>query len=242
MACAFAQTSDYDQGVARFQAGDLAGALPYLLRAAEANPRNAQMWKALGVVYAARKEYARAEPALGRACRLDPKLDDACYFHGRALYALDRYEASLEALQRADARAWKVRLAKGQAFEALGMPDRAEQEFRGSVALCRAADPAPGVAYGLFLVRQGRSADAIAPLEETLKAYPASADAHIYLGRALLDGGRTAEALPHLERAAALAPQSAQAHLLLARAYTQSGRPAEAQAHFALAAKYGEAK
>src|SRR4051812_29543501 len=58
--CAFAQTSDYEQGIARFQQGDAAGAVPFLTRAAEANPKNAQMWKALGVAYASQKEYAAA--------------------------------------------------------------------------------------------------------------------------------------------------------------------------------------
>src|SRR3954452_6535199 len=51
-ACALAQSSDYEQGVALFQRGDLAGAIPFLTRAAEAHPRDAQMWKALGVAYA----------------------------------------------------------------------------------------------------------------------------------------------------------------------------------------------
>jgi Flp pilus assembly protein TadD len=104
--CAFAQTTDYDQGVARFEKGDFAGAVPFLARAAEARPRNAQVWKALGVGYAAQEQYALAEAPLGRACELDPQLRDACYFHARALYALDRYEASLKALERADARSW----------------------------------------------------------------------------------------------------------------------------------------
>jgi Flp pilus assembly protein TadD len=72
-----------------------------------------------------------------------------------------------------------------------------------------------------------------------LKRFPGSADAHTYLGRALLEGGRMAEAVAHLERAVALAPESAQAHLLLAKAYVRSGRGAEAEGHFEQAARYG---
>src|ERR1051325_8991091 len=80
-ACAFAQSSDYEQGVAYFQSGDLAAAIPFLARAADAHPRDAQMWKALGVAYAARKDYVSAEPPLRLACELDAKLEDACYFY-----------------------------------------------------------------------------------------------------------------------------------------------------------------
>ena len=200
------------------------------------------MWKALGVVYAARREYASAEPPLRRACELDAKAEDACYFHARALYALDRYDASLRSLDRDGRGIWKVRLARAQALEAMGNADRADKEFRESVALCRGIDAGPGVAYGLFLVRQGRAAEAIAPLEEVLKRFPGSADAHTYLGRALLESGRLTEAIPHLERAVALAPASAQAHLLLAKAYVRSGRAGDAEGHFELAAKFGEEK
>jgi tetratricopeptide (TPR) repeat protein len=241
-ACAFAQTSDYEQGVAHFQKGDLTAAIPFLTRAADAHPRDAQMWKALGVAYAARQDYASAEPALRLACELDAKLEDACYFQARALYAMDRYDASLKALERDGRGTWKVRLARAQALEALGMAERADKEFRESVALCRGADPAPGMGYGLFLIRQGRMADAVAPLEEVLKRYPASAGAQTYLGRALLDSGRLPDAVPHLERAVALAPSSAQAHLLLAKAYVRLGRAGEAQEHFEMAAKFGEEK
>ncbi len=200
------------------------------------------MWKALGVAYAAGKEYAQAEPPFRRACGLDAKLEDACYFHARVLYALDRYEESLKALEQASRGEWKVRLAMAQALEALGNADRAAVEFRESVTMCRGSDAGPGVAYGLFLLRQGRMDEAVAPLEEVLKRFPASAEAHTYLGRALLESGKLAEAVPHLERAAELAPKSAQAHLLLAKAYMRSGRAEEARKHFELAAQYGEEK
>jgi tetratricopeptide (TPR) repeat protein len=128
----------------------------------------------------------------------------------------------------------------GQALEAIGNAERAEKEFRESIALCHGADAGPEVAFGLFLVRQGRAADAIVPLEDALRRFPASADAHTYLGRALLESGRLDAAIPHLERAVALAPSSAQAHLLLAKAYVRAGRAAEAQAHLEAAAKYGQ--
>jgi tetratricopeptide (TPR) repeat protein len=241
--CAFAQSPpDYEQGVALFDRGEFAAALPFLDRAAKADPRNAQKWKAVGVTYAALKKYADAEETLGRACRLDYKVPDACFFYARTLYALDRYEDSLAALERADPRSWRARLARAVALEALGRAGPAEKEFLESLALCRSADPSPAAAYARFLIRQARASEAIPLLQKTLAQHPDSAEAHTWLGRALFDTGKFADALPHLERAVALTPTSAQAHLLLAKAYIRLGRNSEAQPHLTLASKYGEEK
>lgn len=242
-ACCFGvQSSEYEQGVALFDRGDAAAAVPHFRRAAESQPGNAQVWKALGAALAAEKEYAAAEPAFRRACQLDPKLPDACYFWGRTLYGLNRFNESLEALERADPGNWQVRLARAQAADGTGDAALADREFREAMALCRARDASAPVAYGVFLVRQGRSADAVPVLEEAVKRDPRSGEAETYLGRVLLEGGSAEKALPHLTRAVKLAPQSAQAHLLLAKAYLRLGRAAEAQQHFELAAKYGTEK
>ena len=64
-------------------------------------------------------QYDLAEPAFGQACRLASKLADACYFQARALYALNRFEASLATMRKAGTGA-RVRLGEGQALEALG--------------------------------------------------------------------------------------------------------------------------
>jgi len=238
---ALAQTSDYDQGVALFQTGQLDAAIPLLTRAAQEHPRDARAWKALGVAYAAQKLYELAESPFRRACELDPKLEDACYYQGRALYALDRFELSLRALERGLARdpnSWKIRLGRAQAFEALGRADDAEKEFKETLSLSRYGDPKPGIAYGLFLVRQGRFVEAPVPLEQVLKRFPQAAEAHIHLGRALLEQGELTESLPHFERAVAIEPASAQAHLLLSKAYVRAGRTVDAKPHFEAAARY----
>jgi tetratricopeptide (TPR) repeat protein len=238
----YAQGSDYDQGVARFQQGDLAGAVPFLTRAAAARPKDAQVWKALGVAYAAQKMYREAERPLQRSCELDRTLEDACYFYARALYALDRYESSIQILRRANLNSWKVQLGMAQALEAIGRADQAERDFRRSLESARGNDPGPGVGLGLFLLRQGRAGEAIPVLEEVLKRFPNSADGHTHLGRALLESGRLDDSIAHLERAVTLAPASAQAHLLLAKAYVRLGRADSARAHFDAASKLGEEK
>jgi len=202
----------------------------------EAKPEDAQAWKALGVAYAAQNLYLEGEPALRRACELNPKLEDACYFHARALYALDRFDGSLAVLARIAPKSWKVRLGMAQALEALGRAADAEREFR-QVLTMPGPDAQTGVAFGLFLVRQGRFDEAVAPLEEVVKRFPASSEGHLHLGRALMEQGKIDGAIVQLERAVALSPGSAQGHLLLAKALVRAGRQAEAQAHLDAAAR-----
>jgi tetratricopeptide (TPR) repeat protein len=230
----FSQISDYDRGVALFEKGDLDGAIPLLAKAAQDRPNDAKAWKALGVVHAAKGAYESAEPAFGRACDIDPKLEDACYYHARALYALNRFEPSLAALERIQNRTSKVQLAAAQSLEALGRADEAEKAYKNSLS---DGDPKPGVAYGLFLVRQGRFIEAVTPLRSVLARFPKNSEAHTYLGRALLEQGEIANSITHLELAVKIDPRSAQAHLLLAKAYVRAGRADKAKPHFEAAAR-----
>jgi tetratricopeptide (TPR) repeat protein len=236
-----AQTADYDQGIELFQERQFAAAAVAFERAARAHPNDAQTWKALGVAYAEQEKYGDAEEPFRRACWIDPRLEDACYFYSRSLYVLDRYRQSLDVLKEAlshEPDSWKYYLGMARAQEALGDATEAEASFRRALVLSRRADPRPGVSLGLFLERCGRFDEAIPPLEEVLTRFPDSADAHIYLGRALLEQNKTAQAIPHLESGVALAPESPQAHLLLAKAYVRAGRGTEAQPHFEAAARY----
>lgn len=233
-ALAAAPASEYEDGVARIARGDLPGAIAALTRATQQDSANAKAWKALGVAYASSGQYAAAEPAFGQACKLAPKLEDACYYHARALYALNRFEPSLAALAHAG-NGWRVRLAAAQAEEALGRDAEAEAHYRAAL---KAPDPSPAAAFGQFLIRQGRSKEARAVLEPSVERFPNNAASRIQLARVLLEANEAQSAIQHLERAVAAAPTSSQAHLLLAKAYTRAGRTAEARPHFEAAARY----
>ena len=230
------QVSQLDRGIALIEQGRPGDAIPLLLQSTETNNGDAVAWKALGVAYATLSQYELAEPALGQACRLAPSLADACYFHGRALYALNRFESSIAALDKAGGSA-KVRLGIGQALEALSRFDEAEKAMRQAVALAKGDDPSPSVALGLLLLRTGRAQQAEVVLARAVAAFPGSAEARLNLARTLMDRSAIALAVPHLERAVALAPSSAQAHLLLAKAYIRQGRDKDAQPHFEAAAR-----
>ena len=221
------QLSPLQQGLALLEQGRPADAIPFLRNAPQ---DDAIGWKALGVAHARLNQYDLAEPAFARACQLAPQLSDACYFQARALYALNRFEASLQALHQAPLTPPTL-LAKGQALEALGRIDEAEAAMRTA----NTADA--NIALGLLFLRSGRSAQAELTLTKVVATSPDSVDAHLTLARTLMERNAINKAVPHLERAVALAPQSAQAHLLLAKAYMRSGRQRDAEAHFEAAAK-----
>ncbi len=217
----------YARGVALIEQGRPAEAVEHLRAAAVASPDDAQYQKALGVSLAMQKRYAEADSPFGRACALKPSLTDACYFYGRNLYALDRYEDSLTALRKAlpvDSRRSRVWLGMAQAEQALGHAPEAEKHFRTAVRLHTQSAPSddPRVHFGSFLFREGRLDEASAVLTELCASRPDSARGHLELGRVHLHAGRLADAEKHLKRAVDLGAGD-QARLLLEKAVARSG-------------------
>lgn len=203
----------YREGVRLFESGKPEDAAKYLEKATTLAPANAQFWKVLGVTHAAQKDYAAAVKPFQKACELSPSLVDACYFYGRTLYALDRYEPAIQALDRAlkfAASKLRSQLGKAQAFEALGRTAEAETEYRAAGSEADAP-----VLYGQFLFRAGRLDEALI----ILKTAKPSEDAHYQLGRVLYQLGSLEEAIVNLQSA----PNKPEAKLLLEKAYRRLG-------------------
>lgn len=219
------------QGADLFQRGELEQARAVLERAVRQQP-TAYCWKVLGVVHAAGSDYRRAEPAFAEACRANAKEPEACYFWARALYSLDRFDESLKALDRAagsTAKAWRVRTARGQAFDALGRAAEAEEEFIKALAQRRQdadapAEPEPLIGYTAFLYRQGRIDDAMKRLRGAPPAFLRLAAYHYQLGRALAQQEKWEDAAEALRNAVSLQSDYAEAHGLLSRVYYRQGK------------------
>lgn len=94
---------------------------------------------------------------------------------------------------------------------------------------------------GLLALRDGRYAEAIAPLRAAVRLAPDSAELRHNLGVALLGDGKTAGARLELEAALRLAPDHPEAHNALGMVAVREGRAGEAEAHYraALAARPG---
>jgi tetratricopeptide (TPR) repeat protein len=194
----------------------------------------------MGVLYAATKQYREAEPHFAKACALDSREVDACYFWSRALYSLDRFEESLKALEKAEGASleWKLRTGRGQAFDALNMPE-AEAELRKAVDAKKKDPRPPGevdplLALTALLYRQGKASEVVSLLRSA-SGYERIAPYHYQLGKAQLSDGDLEGAERALLTAISLQAQYPEAHGLLSRLYDRQNKPELAARHKAFA-------
>ena len=220
-------------------------ALRLFLLQGEQTPSNAEEWKRLGLTLAAEMKLTAAVGPLTKACELDPRDEEACYYFARTLHALGRWDearAPFEKALRAAPQRMLARVHRAVAlnFMALGRTAEAEQNFKMAIAMRSVAESLaedPRVDYGAFLFRQGRTDEALQLLQETVRAAPKSARAHGELGRVLLHSAKPDAAVEHLEKAIELDPRAPSIRLLLGRAYLQTGRVEEGQRQLQLANK-----
>ncbi len=217
--------------------------LHLLLMQSEQTLANSSEWKRLGLKLAAEKKLTAAVGPLNKACELDPKDEEACYYFARTLHALGRWDEARAPFEKALRAAPKPMLARVHRavslnFMALGRTVEAEQNFKKAIAARKDAESLPEdprVDYGAFLFRQGRTDEALQLLQETVRDSPKSARAHAELGRVLLHSGKPAAAVERLEKAIELDPRAPSIRLLLGRAYLQTGRVEEGHQQLQLA-------
>ncbi len=218
-------------------------ALYLSLMQGEQTQLDASEWKRLGLALAAEKKITAAVGPLTKACELDPKDEEACYYFARMLHALGRWDeacAPFEKALRAAPKRMLARVHRAVALNlmALGHTVEAEQHFKAAIAMRKDAESLPEdprVDYGAFLFRQGRTDEALQLLRETVRDAPKSARAHAELGRVLLHSGKADAAVERLEQAIELDPSAPSIRLLLGRAYLQMGRVDEGQQQLQLA-------
>ncbi|HEU0124580.1 MAG TPA: tetratricopeptide repeat protein [Bryobacteraceae bacterium] len=143
--------------------------------------------------------FADARPHLEKACAA--KETNGCYLLGRTLLALDQYEAAkrtLLPLAATDRDPWRVRDALGSVHEALREPAEAESQFRSAMAENRDRAPEPRYHLGRFLIREGRTHDAIGVLTVLAERFPKYEPGRFALGRAFYSLDRMKEAEAHL--------------------------------------------
>lgn len=219
----------YKEGLRLFAAGDSNAAIAAFQESIRLRPSDAPAWMALGVVYAAGADYQRSEEPFHRACLLNSRLPNACLYYGRALYLLDRFEQAIKVLRTAlesDPRNAQLYRIEALALEGSGKSDAAAAAFLEAIRLNSPSAPNedPAIDYAVFLYREGRATEALAPLEKALERHPDAGRAHLELGCVLLALDRVQEAAAQLERATALDPQTPRGHLLLGKAYQRLGK------------------
>lgn len=232
IASAQAGNPDYERAIQLIEARRQTEAIPLLRKAIESDPKNAQYWKALGVAYAGMGDLRSAIEPFEQACTLNQRIRDVCFYYGRALYALNRFEEALLPLTKAafsDKVRGRAETALGECYEALGRSDEAENRFLNAIKRRDEALNVARLAYARFLIRAGRTEESLEPLRDVLKNERDSAEANYQMARALLQLERMEASLQNAEAAVHLMPASPTARLLLARVYRRLGRDSDAQ-------------
>jgi Flp pilus assembly protein TadD len=224
-----------------FQRGRFADAEAKLRAALQEEPRQAYAWKVLGVVYAAQGLHDLASEPFAKACQLDAREVDACYFLARNHYLRNRFEEALQLftqLRKTSSKDWRYHNGAGLALSGLGKYREAERAFREAMR-CEnghaSLDEKPAINLGSLYLREGRAAEALDVLAKVTSEHPAAARAWFEQGKAALQLDRLEAAEAALKSAVAARPQYRQAHLLLAKLYARIGDAGKASQHRRLA-------
>lgn len=209
-----AARTEYREGVAAQQRGDIEAAAVAFRKALVLDPEYFNALQMLGILEAQRGRLDAAEPLLARARALRPDDPSVYNNHANVLCALRRYDEARAGFERAialnpaysDAHSnlGKALYDQGRALEALASFDRALALRPETIEVI--------FQRGLVLVKLNRAAEAMTAFDRVLALRPGHADAHFNRGSLLRNLGRLDEALVGFERAIAAHPDSAEAH------------------------------
>jgi len=183
-------------------------------------PGSAALERALGEVSETQGEYDAAIGHYRAALLKDPK-DVAAHFHlGSALRRVRRFDEAateLDKVAAVDRDYPGLSLERGLLFEESGDVEKAIELFKSALAKAP-DDPDLQLRVGSAYVAIGRPDDALPMLHKVLDKRPTSAEAHHYIGRALMLKGGSAQgdAIHYLKRAVDLDPNRSEFHVYLA--------------------------
>jgi len=209
--------------------GRLSDARDLLEEARKKLPPSSTLERAFGDISELQGDYDAAVGHYKTALVKDPK-DVTAYFKlGVALRRMRKFDEAggeLDKVAAFDKDYPGLSLERGLLFEESGDVEKAIDQFKGALAKAP-DDPDLQLRVGSAYVAIGRPEDALPMLKKVLDQRPSSAEAHHYIGRALmLEGGAMlTEALRHLKRAVELDPNKAEYHVYVAWAANEMSPP-----------------
>lgn len=181
-----------------------------------------------------------AKSCLITAITADPTSEDAQFFLGVFYYMQNDFKLAIPPLQTAQTLSPKNPLPVfylAMTHEALGQDNKALELYQQAERLSPEKSPQSAsilVAYGRFLLMQGRSEESVEKDRRAVEADPDSRDAHYELAKGLDREGDFKNAAVEGERALTLpelGTSDAQIHFLLVNVYRRLNQPDLAKAH-----------
>ncbi len=204
-------------------------------RAASLDPADLESYLNLALLYAKVKRYADAEQTLGRALAVNPTSPSAHLYLGKVAVAQKHWSDAEKHFERTVELApfsEAAYIALGDLYVQQGDRDRAVAVYK---RLLNRVDPRDSEAVGrlIHLYLQDKTFDqAIALLDELLKADPGNADVRLLKARIFGEIGKTEDAVAELEQVIAVRPNDAAAIYFLGRVYDEQKQNDKAVAQF----------
>ena len=223
-----------DELIARYQRGDLKGAIALAENLARLRPDMAVTLTHLAFLYNEAGERANAARTIRRALDLNPATTDVASLFGAYLTEAGLAKeaaARLEPYARVDQPDLDVLIAYGVALAASGRPQDALSVFEQA----RTLDPTNGMPLaniGTLHLMRGDTANASSAFNAALTLDPGIAKAHNGLGVIAAQRGAYEEAASRWKQAIALDPHDSQVLYNLGDVLIRLNRPAEARPYW----------
>jgi tetratricopeptide (TPR) repeat protein len=200
--------------------GHLSDAHTVLDEAKKKLTASATLERAFGEVSELQGDYDGAMAHYQAALEKDPRDATSHFRLGVALRRVRKFDEAaveLDKVAAVDKDYPGLSLERGLLFEESGDVQKAIEQFNGALAKAP-SDPDLQLRVGAAYVAIGRPDDALPMLRKVLEKRPTSAEAHHYIGRAmmLLGGMSQGDALRYLKRAVELDPNRAEFHVYVA--------------------------
>lgn len=221
-------------GLAHYGLGEYAAAVPYLKRAAAADPANLPLRMTLAQSCMSAKQYQCVLDTYREILVINPNSAEADVLAGEAYDEMKNEAGALEQFQaavKADPKLPNVHFGYGYLLWKAQKLDAAAEQFRAELA--NNPDSALALTYlADSQIKLDRPQQAQEYLERAARIDPSIALAHLDLGIVYGNQGKKDEALRELKIAEKLEPRESTIHWQLGRLYQSMGQKAEAKAEF----------
>jgi tetratricopeptide (TPR) repeat protein len=218
-------------GMAYYAQGQYAEAVPFLQKAAAADPHNLPVRLVLAHSCLWSQQNQCVLDTYQEIVAIDPNSAEACIVAGEAMDAMKNTSGAIEQFRlaiRANPRQLGAHFGLGYLLWTQKDYDEASKEFQAELAL--QPDHGQSLLYlGDIQVKGNRLGEARPLLERAEKALPNEALVHLDMGIIFSETGQLDDAIRELNEAARLDPTDADAHWRLSRIYRSRGDTRAAQ-------------